>query len=64
MAEYFPVESTPTRKEARGPVEEPEEIATREGVVLAEEGDYVIREADGNEYPISPDKFEEYYNRI
>mgnify|MGYP006305751751 CR=1 FL=1 len=58
--EWIAVRSTPTVKEAR-PVYEREEIDTREGAVVAEPGDYVIREEDGNCYPIGPDKFREYY---
>lgn len=61
MTDWFPVRSTPTEKEARGPVDERTEIETREGTVVAEPGDYVIREPDGNLYPISADKFAEYY---
>lgn len=64
MTEYFPVRSVPTEKEARGPLEEREEIDTREGTVVAEPGDYVLREADGNEYPISGEKFNNYYEEL
>lgn len=61
---WFPVESVPTEKKARGPVEERTEIDTREGTVIAEPGDYIIMEPDGNRYPIAAEKFEEYYRRI
>jgi len=62
--EWFPVESTPTVKEATGPLDQRQEIETREGTVFAEPGDYLIREDDGNVYPISDDKFGRYYRRI
>lgn len=62
--EWFTVESTPTVKEATGPLDERAEIDTREGAVVAEPGDYVIREDDGNLYPISAEKFDEYYRRV
>lgn len=61
MTEWMTVRSTPTVKEARGPVEEREEIQTREGTVVAEPGDYVVREDDGSVYPIAPEKFADYY---
>jgi hypothetical protein len=61
MSEYFDIRSVPTEKQARGPIEGREEIDTREGTVVAEPGDYIIREADGNEYPIGPEKFGQYY---
>lgn len=64
MTDWFEVRSTPTEKKARGPVSEREEIETREGTVVAEIGDYVVQEKDGNVYPISPEKFREYYERI
>lgn len=64
MIEWFDVRSTPTEKEARGPVEERVEIDTREGTIVAEPGDYVIRESDGSVYPIAPDKFGEYYEEL
>jgi hypothetical protein len=59
--EWVEVRSVPTEKEARGPVEERVEIETREGVVVAEPGDYVMREEDGSLYPISGEKFQKYY---
>lgn len=62
--DWFDVRSVPTEKEARGPVTERVEIDTREGTVVAEPGDYVMREADGSVYPIAPEKFEEYYEVI
>ena len=61
MSDWIDVESIPTRKEARGPVTEREEIETREGTVVAEEGDYVMRESDGSVYPIAPEKLDQYY---
>jgi hypothetical protein len=62
--EYFDIRSVPTAKEARGPLGESEEIETREGTVVADVGDFVVRESDGNEYPISPEKFSEYYEIV
>jgi len=59
--DWFRVRSVPTEKLARGPVEEKVEIDTREGTVVAEPGDYVMKEEDGNPYPISAEKFEKYY---
>ena len=64
MTEWFPVRSVPTEKEARGPVEERQEIITREGTIVASPGDYVMKEEDGSIYPIAPEKFENYYERI
>lgn len=61
MSDWFDVRSVPTEKEARGPIDDREEIHTREGTVIAEPGDYVMREADGNPYPIGPEKFADYY---
>jgi len=61
--EWFDVVSTPTEKEAYGPLMSPVRLDTREGEVVGERGDYVIRESDGNCYPISGDKFDEYYNK-
>lgn len=61
MTEWFSVRSVPTEKEARGPVSERVEIDTREGTVVAEPGDYVMREEDGSLYPISGGKFGRYY---
>lgn len=62
--DWFSVRSTPTVKEARGPVTERVEIETREGTIVAEPGDYVIRESDGSVYPIAPEKFKQYYERL
>jgi hypothetical protein len=64
MTGWMTVRSTPTEKEARGPLNEREEIHTREGTVVAEPGDYVIRESDGNCYPISAEKFAEFYEVV
>lgn len=61
---WVKVKSTPTVKKARGPIEQKVEIETREGTVVAEPGDYIIKEKDGNEYPISAEKFKEYYQVI
>jgi hypothetical protein len=63
-SEWFSIRSVPTKKVARGPLDEREQINTREGVVVATAGDYVIKESDGNCYPISADKFSEYYEVI
>jgi len=64
MSDWSVIESKPTRKEVRGPLDEREEVDTREGTVVAEEGDYIIREKDGNCYPIAPDKLEKYYRWV
>lgn len=64
MSDWFGIRSVPTEKEALGPLDEQREIHTREGVVIAAPGDYLIREDDGNVYPIGPDKFAEYYEVI
>jgi hypothetical protein len=61
--EWFDVVSTPTEKKARGPLSNEVAIQTREGEVVAEPGDYLIMEDDGNVYPIGPEKFDEYYRR-
>ena len=60
-ADWSVIESEPTRKLVRGPLPEAEEIETREGTVVADVGDYVVQERDGNCYPISAEKLEEYY---
>jgi hypothetical protein len=52
--------STPTEKLFRQ-VNERTEVDTREGTVVAEPGDYIIQEEDGNCYPISEEKMHEYY---
>lgn len=62
--DWIDVRSVPTCKEARGPIDEREEIETREGTVVAEPGDYVMRESDGSVYPIAGEKFERYYERL
>lgn len=64
MPEWFDVRSVPTVKQARGPVTERVEIDTREGTIVAEPGDYVMKEADGSVYPIAPEKFAEYYEML
>jgi hypothetical protein len=61
--EWFDVVSTPTEKKAHGPLNNEVVIQTREGEVVAEPGDYLIMEDDGNVYPIGPEKFDEYYRR-
>lgn len=59
--DWFRVISTPTEKTAAGPVTEKLTVDTREGTVVAEPGDYLMLEEDGNVYPISGEKFGEYY---
>ena len=61
---WFDVRSTPTEKEALGPLSNRKEIDTREGTVIAEPGDFLIREDDGNIYPIAAEKFLEYYEVV
>lgn len=58
------VESIPTRKHAYGPVSDNVSIETREGTMTANPGDYIMRESDGNMYPIDPDKFKKYYRVV
>lgn len=62
--EWRVVESVPTRKRARGPIDEAVKLDTREGTVVAQPGDYVIEESDGNRYPIGPQKFERFYRVV
>jgi hypothetical protein len=40
------------------------EIATLEGVMTAEVGDYIIRGVQGEFYPCKPDIFEQTYERV
>ena len=61
MSEWSDVRSVPTEKEAMGPLTERFEVDTREGTVVAEPGDYLMREEDGSLYPIAGEKFEQYY---
>lgn len=62
--EWFTVRKKPVQVEARGPIEEPEQIETEEGTMQARPGDYIIRGVEGEEYPIKPDIFEETYERV
>lgn len=45
-------------------VTEREEIHTREGTIVAEPGDYIIRGVEGEVYPIDADIFEKTYDRL
>lgn len=62
--DWFDVRKQPVEVKARGPVDEREKIATREGVVVAYPGDYVIRGVEGEVYPIGADIFEETYEVV
>lgn len=39
-------------------------IPTLEGVMIAREGDYIIRGIEGELYPCKPDIFEKTYERV
>lgn len=71
MSEWFDIRSIPTEKEARGPFTDTETIETIEGDFEVDDeyidehgGYYIIRESDGNQYPIAADKFGDYYKVI
>ncbi|MED0799329.1 hypothetical protein P4T18_18125 [Bacillus inaquosorum] len=40
------------------------EIKTLEGVMIAREGDYIIRGIEGELYPCKPDIFEKTYEKV
>lgn len=64
MSDWFRVVSVPTEKLAKGPVDEKHEIDTREGTLVAEPGDYIMKEEDGSVYPIAGEKFQQYYREV
>jgi hypothetical protein len=61
MSEWFEARKKPVVVEVRGPLEEREQIDTREGTVWAYPGDYVIRGVEGEIYPIDSEIFAETY---
>ena len=44
-----------------GPITRPKEIATLEGVLIADVGDYIVRGIRGEIYPVKSDIFRETY---
>jgi len=58
--EFAPVRKLPVEMEARR-VEVTTEIPTREGVVVAYEGDVLLRGVEGGIYPCDPEIFAETY---
>lgn len=58
--EWTDVEKVPVTVEARLATES-EKIHTREGTVVAEPGDVVLRGVEGEIYPCDPDIFEATY---
>jgi len=61
MSEWKQYRKRPVVIEARL-VEEPEEIATLEGTMRANPGDYIIRGVHGELYPIKPAIFKLTYD--
>ncbi len=60
---WVPIRKRPVEVEARK-VAEREEIDTREGTVVAQPGDFVIRGVEDEEYPIDPDILADTYERV
>lgn len=60
--EWTDVEKRPVVVEARR-VDERTEVDTREGTVVAEPGDVLMRGVEGEAYPCDPDIFEETYRQ-
>ena len=46
------------------PITQPEAIRTREGVVVAESGDWALTDEAGNEWPVSDAHLHEYYESL
>lgn len=63
MTEWKPARKRPVEVQYRE-VHERQEIDTREGTLIAEPGDYLIKGVEGEIYPIDPDIFEQTYERI
>jgi hypothetical protein len=57
----FRARKVPVEVDVYGPVRSRCEIHTREGTVVAEPGDYIIRGVEGEVYPIDADVFEQTY---
>lgn len=62
--EAFRARKRPVEVDVHGPVKERVEIDTREGTVIAEPGEYVIRGVEGEIYPIGADIFEATYDAV
>jgi hypothetical protein len=50
--------------EAEGPIAEPQDIVTLEGVMRADIGDYIITGVKGERYPCKPDIFAATYDPV
>lgn len=61
--EFAPVRKLPVEVEARR-VEQTTEIPTREGVVVAYEGDVLLRGVEGELYPCDAEIFAETYELV
>jgi hypothetical protein len=60
----FRARKIPVEVDVHGPVDVPCEIKTREGTVVAEPGDYIIRGVEGEVYPIDADVFDQTYEVV
>lgn len=60
----FRVRKKPVEVDAVGPIEERVEIDTREGTIVAEPGDFVIRGVEGEIYPIGAEIFYSTYRPV
>ena len=54
----------PVEIEAEGPVSESQDIATLEGTMRADVGDYIITGIKGERYPCKPDIFTATYEAV
>jgi hypothetical protein len=61
MGRTFRARKRPVKVDVHGPIDRRREIRTREGTVVAEPGDYIIRGVDGEVYPIGAEIFHETY---
>jgi len=64
MESTFRARKVPVEVDVHGPLQSNVEIHTREGTVVGEPGDYIIRGVAGEVYPIDADIFENTYERI
>jgi len=60
----FRARKVPVEVDVHGPVNSRAEIHTREGTVVAEPGDYIIRGVEGEVYPIDADVFDQTYEVV
>lgn len=60
----FIAQKKPVEVEVHGPIDTHKKINTREGTLVAEPGDYIIRGVEGEVYPIGADIFEQTYNVV